>query len=103
MRRLAALAVLACIGLLNHFAATQPTPITFEDIAKHAGVDFILKNSATPERHQIEPMVAGVAVFDFNNDGRPDIYFVNGARQPALDKPDPTWFNRLYRNNGDGT
>ena len=103
MRRLAALVVLACVGLLNHFAATLLAPITFEDIAKRAGVDFVLKNSATPERHQIEPMVAGVAIFDFNNDGRPDIYFVNGARQPALDKPDASWFNRLYRNNGDGT
>ncbi len=44
-----------------------------------------------------------MAVFDYNNDGRPDIYFVNGARQPALDKPDVSWSNRLYRNNGNGT
>ena len=43
-----------------------------------------------PEKHQIEPMVSGVAVFDYNNDGKPDLYFVNGARQPQLEKTDPS-------------
>lgn len=47
-------------------------------------------------------MVGGVAVLDYNNDGLQDIYFVNGARQPQLDKPEPSWFNRLYRNSGGG-
>ncbi len=105
MRWLAALAAFACGGsLLAYFAAPPlPQPIAFEDIATRAGVDFVLRNSATPERHQIEAMAGGVAVFDYNNDGRPDLYFVNGARQPSLDKPDPSWSNRLYRNNGDGT
>jgi hypothetical protein len=100
MRWLAGFAALACAGsLLAYFAAaTRPEPIAFEDIAERAGVDFVLRNSATPERHQIETMVGGVAVFDYNNDGRPDLYFVNGAHQPALDKPDPSWFNRLYFN-----
>ena len=48
-------------------------------------------------------MISGVAVFDYNNDGKPDIYFVNGARIPELDKTGPEFHNRLYRNNGDGT
>jgi hypothetical protein len=47
-------------------------------------------------------MVSGVAIFDYNSDGKPDIYFVNGARQPQLDKPDPSYYNRLYRNDGGG-
>ena len=76
-----------------------PDPITFQDIARRAGVDFVLQNSATPERHQIETMVSGVAVFDYDNDGWPDLYFVNGARQPKLEKDDPSFYNRLYRNN----
>ncbi|MSV27349.1 MAG: CRTAC1 family protein, partial [Bryobacterales bacterium] len=48
-------------------------------------------------------MGGGVAVFDYNNDGRPDIYFVNGARQPGLEKSGASFHNALYRNNGDGT
>jgi hypothetical protein len=86
-------------------AATQPVvdPITFEDIAERAGVRFTLRNSATPEKHQIETMPAGVAIFDYNNDGRPDMYFVNGATVPGLVKAGPKFYNRLYRNNGNGT
>ena len=84
-------------------APPGPDPITFEDVAARAGIDFVLRNSATPEKHQIEAMVSGVAVFDYDNDGWPDIYFVNGARQPKLEKDDPSFYNRLYRNNGDGT
>ncbi len=48
-------------------------------------------------------MLGGVAVFDYNNDGLPDIFFTNGASIPSLDKSDPSYYNRLYRNNGDGT
>src|SRR5687768_3700186 len=85
------------------FTAPEPPTIQFKDIARSAGVNFVLQDSATPQKHQIEPMVGGVAVFDFNNDGRPDIYFVNGARQPLLNKPDPSYYNRLYRNDGNFT
>ena len=51
--------------------------VTFEDIAARAGITFVLRDSATPAKHQIETMVGGVAIFDYNNDGKPDIYFVN--------------------------
>ncbi len=48
-------------------------------------------------------MLGGVAVFDYDNDGLPDIFFTNGATIPSLEKSDPSFYNRLYRNNGDGT
>jgi hypothetical protein len=72
----------------------------FEDRSAGSGIDSILRHSPTPEKHQIETMNGGVALFDYDNDGRPDLYFANGARQPALTKPDPSWHNRLYRNLG---
>jgi len=77
-------------------------PIRFEDIADRAGVPFIVRNSAAGLKHQIETMISGVAVFDYNNDANPDIYFVNGARIPELIKPGPKFHNRLYPNNGAG-
>jgi enediyne biosynthesis protein E4 len=84
-------------------APSSPDPIIFEDVATRAGVKFVLLNAAAGDKHQIETMVSGVAVFDYNNDGWPDIYFVNGAAQPKLEKSNPSYYNRLYRNKGDGT
>ncbi len=97
-------AALACAAVwgAREPAESRPDPVRLTDIAAQAGVRFVLHNSATPEKHQIETMVAGVAVFDYNGDERPDIYFVNGALQPKLEKAGPEYYNRLYRNDGDG-
>ncbi|MFZ0302724.1 MAG: CRTAC1 family protein [Terracidiphilus sp.] len=62
-----------------------------------------MKNSVSPQRYSIETMTGGVALFDYNNDGLLDIFFTNGAGIPSLKKSDPSFSNRLFRNNGDGT
>ncbi|MGH9203803.1 MAG: CRTAC1 family protein, partial [Vicinamibacterales bacterium] len=64
---------------------------------------FTLRNAASPQKYLVETMTGGVAAFDYNNDGHTDIYFVNGAALPALRKTSPEYWNRLFRNNGDGT
>lgn len=48
-------------------------------------------------------MAGGVAVFDYNGDGKPDIFFTNGADIATLKKSSPKYSNKLFRNNGDGT
>src|SRR5439155_16126167 len=83
--------------------ALAADPVWFEDRSARSGISVILRNAATPEKHQIETMVGGVAVLDYDNDGRPDLFFTNGAQQPSLEKSDPSFFNRLYRNRGDWT
>src|SRR5262249_5495518 len=70
------------------------------NVADSAGIHFVLENSPTPNKHLIETMPGGVAVFDYNGDGLPDIYFTNGAAIPSLKKNDPKYWNRLYRNDG---
>jgi hypothetical protein len=77
--------------------------IRFEEIAKKAGLDFRLKNAASGQFHQVELMPGGVAAFDFDNDGCMDLFFTNGATIPELRKSGPEFWNRLYRNNCDGT
>lgn len=72
----------------------------FEDRSAHSGVDMVLRNGATGDKHQIETMAGGVATFDYDGDGRPDLYFANGAAQPVLDKTDASYHNKLYRNLG---
>ena len=82
----------------------------FEDVAERSGVRFEHAASATSQKYLPETMGSGVAMFDYNNDGLLDLFFVNGAalRDPMPpgakpDKNDPRFWNRLYRNNGDGT
>ena len=82
---------------------TAASPVAFDEIAKQAGVNFILNNSVSPNKNQPESVVGGVALLDYDGDGYLDIYFVNGAAIPSLQKEGPQFKNRLYRNNHDGT
>jgi enediyne biosynthesis protein E4 len=85
-------------------------PHTFSEVAQQAGIRFRHQASHTSQKYMIEPMAAGVAWLDFDSDGLLDLFFVNGA---ALDDPmpkgklpvksDPQYWNRLYRNRGNGT
>ncbi len=91
-------AAAVCTLSLLPAGAQRPAGDPFDELK--GTLPFVLRNAATPERHQIETMPGGIAVFDYDNDGRLDIYFLNGAPQPSLVKPGPEWWNRLYRNLG---
>src|ERR1700693_1481162 len=75
-------------------------PIRFENVVQKSGIDFVLHNNPTPEKHMIETMAGGVAAFDYDGDGRADIFFTNGAALPSLEKTGPQYWNRLYHNEG---
>jgi hypothetical protein len=82
----------------------------FADATARTGIIFRHQASRTSQKYLPESMSGGVAMLDYNNDGHLDLFFVNGAllRDPMPagaqpDKSDPKFWNRLYRNNGDGT
>ncbi len=74
----------------------------FADVTRGAGIEFRHENGARGERHLPETTVGGAGWLDFDGDGFPDIYFVNGNERSARGGQGDTT-NRLYRNFGDGT
>lgn len=76
--------------------------IKFENRQSTSGVNFVLNNGTTADKPVIDSTLGGVAVFDYNNDGRLDIFFTNGAHIPSLKKISPEFYNRLYENQADG-
>jgi hypothetical protein len=75
-----------------------PSPIRFE---LHS-LPFRLDSNESQSRNAPESMAGGIAVFDYNGDGRPDIFFANGADLATMQKSSPKYWNRLYRNDGNG-
>jgi hypothetical protein len=87
-----------------------PSPITFTDITAQTKIDFKHQASMTSQKYLLEAMGGGVALFDYDDDGRLDIFFTNGAalqdpmpKGAMPDKRDPRYWNRLYHQKPDGT
>ncbi len=99
--------VLSLIPLPLWLASQAPSaprgPIAFEEIAAKSGLHYVTAHSPTPNKNQVETMVAGVAVLDYDRDGYLDIFMVSGAAIPSLKKESPAYWNRLFHNNHDGT
>lgn len=75
--------------------------IAFRDVAEEAGISFRHERGARGERHPVETMGSGVAVLDYDGDGAPDLFFVQGGEVPGTGHP-PQPVGQLYRNEGDG-
>jgi hypothetical protein len=70
------------------------------NVAGAAGLTFRHQHSPTPDKHYPESVPEAWRAFDYNGDGRPDIFFTNGAEMPGLTKNGDAYANRLYRNDG---
>jgi len=96
------------LGLVCASAALAQAPknaadssITFRDITQKAGIHFVHNNGAFGKKYLPETMGPGVAFIDYDNDGWPDIFVVNGTDWPGHPSKHST--PRLYHNNHDGT
>ena len=74
----------------------------FYDATAEAGIDFVHVNGSNGQKFVIETVGPGGGFFDYDGDGRLDIYLVNGAAVPGT-VYQKTPQNALYRNLGDGT
>ena len=77
----------------------KSSPIRFELKSLPFRLD---SDESVTARNVPETMAGGVAVFDYNGDGRPDIFFANGADLQTLKKTSDKYSDRLYRNDGNG-
>jgi hypothetical protein len=75
----------------------------FVDAASRSRITYKSNNSFTGRKYFPQSMCGGVAVFDFDNDGRMDIFFTNGAQLPDLKKTDSSYYNCLLQQRRDGT
>jgi enediyne biosynthesis protein E4 len=106
MRGLAALVAvfaLATVATTLGGNATAPaaSAITFRDVTQQSGIRFTHNNGAFGKKFLPETLGSGVAFIDYDNDGWPDIFLVNGMDWPGHQQKHTTL--KLYHNNHDGT
>ncbi len=103
-------AVLAASILVPGQYATAQTAPAASPAAAGSKIKFVLQSlpfrvetdETLKTPHAPATMAGGVAVFDYNKDGRSDIFFTNGANIATLKKDDPKYSNHLFRNDGQG-
>jgi hypothetical protein len=93
-------AALAIAGFSAMGPASVTSPVQFKDVTAAAGIHFKHNAGKAGKKYLPETMGAGVAIFDYNGDGKPDILFVNSKDFEPHGK---RTICALYRNNGNGT
>ena len=98
--RFSLLALAACAANPDP-PATPIVPVRYADVTRTAGIDFVMRSGSRTKNYIVEAKGGGGAFFDYDGDGRLDIYLVNGGRFGSA--PDSAQTNALYRNAGSGT
>ena len=107
--------LILCLWSSPAGAGASADGVRFTDVTKRAGIGFVQTNGAAGQKFYPETFGSGVCVIDYDRDGWPDLYFVNGrvwtpeeqraaaAPQPPRRPPAPPSHPALYHNNRDGT
>ncbi|HOW66823.1 MAG TPA: CRTAC1 family protein [Candidatus Paceibacterota bacterium] len=97
--------VLAATGLFYLAISTMfgAPAIRFRDATEPSGVRFVHTDGSSGKRYIVETVASGLGLIDYDNDGFPDLLFLNGNPLPGSPKPSRLSTNELYHNNRDGT
>jgi hypothetical protein len=100
-------------GLLVFLSGTHPATTTpasqkthrawYTDVAPRSNFSYRTNNDFQGRKYFPQPMCGGVAVLDYDNDGKMDIFFTNGAQLPEMKKTGPSYYSCLLHNRGDGS
>ena len=97
---------LVAIGLAVPLCSGQSKAVVrsphFGDVAPRSEISYVTKNDYTGRKYFQQPICGGIAILDYDGDGRMDVYFTNGAKLPELVKTDPSFYHCLLRNRGNG-
>ncbi|MCP4450597.1 MAG: VCBS repeat-containing protein, partial [Planctomycetes bacterium] len=93
--------VFACAGVCVVVCLLLPAGygMQFHDVTDQTGISFVHTDGSSGKRYIVETVTAGVALFDFDNDGDIDLYFLNGAALKGT-QAKTVARNALYRNDG---
>ena len=95
--------IFLCLALLAARQAPAPKRPHFVNVVPRSKINYISNNSLGERKYFPQPMCGGVAVFDYDNDGKMDIFFTNGAQFPEMKKTNPSFYNCLLKQRTDGS
>ncbi|MEJ5341007.1 MAG: CRTAC1 family protein [Thermogutta sp.] len=93
-------AMLGFVGCRRETTPSESRIPLMRDVTKETGITFVHTDGSSGRRYIMETVTCGLALFDYNNDGLLDIYFVNGAPLPGAPARNPPPRNELWRNDG---
>jgi hypothetical protein len=83
-------------------AKSSSAPLALQDVTGRTGITFVHTDGSSGQRYIVETVTGGLAEFDYDGDGRVDLYFLNGAPLRGTESnPRELPRNALYRNEGD--